>query len=417
MRRRLSILMFLQYAPAGALLPLFTVRITDDLHFTPMERGWVCATQAVASILGPLLAGQVADRWWPAERCVTVLAFAAAVVAWLMAELTSPATMFVASLAFWITLSPAITLGTAITFTHLPSPDRDFGRVRMWGTVGWVTAGWLLGYWFLDPAWLCRLVGWFRPEQPRSELADIFRLSALLACVFGCYALTLPHTPPQRQAKHRAAPLAALRLLRTRAFLIYFICAFGVWLTMPFTSQLTPLLLEKLGVPKAQLGPTLTISQSTEIVSLGLLPLILLRLGLRGTMLLGLIAWFAALTMQTLGRPDWLVVGSIGLNGLCVCCFLVAGQVFTNSRARGDIRASAQALITVAAGLGMLAGNLLVGWVSEQAGQELGPTFAVAAAIALVLAVVFFLFFSDAGKAVTAEAANAALPSPPILEA
>ena len=286
----------------------------------------------------------------------------------------------------------------------------------MWGTVGWVAAGWLLGYWFLDPAWLCHLVAWFRPEQPKSQLADIFRLSSMLCFVLGSYALTLPHTPPQHQSTHRAAPLAALRLLRGRAFLVYFVCALGVWLTMPFTSQLTPLLLEKLGIPKAQLGPTLTIAQSTEILSLGLLPMILLRLSLRGTMLLGLVAWLLSLTAQAYGQPVWLVVSSVGLNGLCVCCFLVAGQVFTNSRARGDIRASAQALITFGGGLGMLAGNLLVGWVNELADQELSPTFAVAAAIAVVLAVLFFLFFSDTGETMMRTEAGP-LPPLPGLEA
>ena len=78
-----------------ALFLTHTVAPSEVLHGAP-------------SILGPLLAGQVADRWWPAERCVTVLAFTAGVVAWLMAEVTSPATMFVASLAFWVTLSKRV---------------------------------------------------------------------------------------------------------------------------------------------------------------------------------------------------------------------------------------------------------------------------------------------------------------------
>ena len=47
----------------------------------------------------------------------------------------------------------------------------------------------------------------------------------------------------------------------------------------------------------------------------------------------------------------------------------------------------------------------------------MSPTFAVAAAIALVLALVFFLFFNDTGKAIKAETATGALPSPPAMQA
>ena len=69
MHRRLAMLMFLQYAVAGAFVPLFSVWLTH-LEFSPMAIGWASATSALASLVAPLLAGQVADRWVPAERCI-----------------------------------------------------------------------------------------------------------------------------------------------------------------------------------------------------------------------------------------------------------------------------------------------------------------------------------------------------------
>src|SRR5205085_6120117 len=117
-------------------------------------------------------------------------------------------------------------------------------------------------------------------------------------------------TPPQRQRGAWLAPLAALRQLRGRAMTTYWVCTFGACVTLPFTSQVTPLLLADRGVPHPWLGPTLTLSQSMEIVSLALLPVLLLRLGIRGTMLLGLLAWAGLLGALTLGEPLWLVIGS-----------------------------------------------------------------------------------------------------------
>jgi MFS family permease len=94
-----------------------------------------------------------------------------------------------------------------------------------------------------------------------------------------------------------------------------------------------------------------------------------------------------------IGEPRSLVIASLTMNGLCVCCYLVAGQVFINRHAHGDIRASAQGLFTFSNGIGLLAGNLLVGAVRELVDQRFPPTFAVGAAGSLLLTVVFFLGF------------------------
>jgi MFS family permease len=400
LRARLALLLFLQFAVPGAFVPLFSLWLHAELHFTPVDVGWACATQAVAALLGPLTAGQIADRWWPAERCVAVCGLAAGAVLWLVPTLTSPAAVFWASLGLWLVLGPALTLGTAVCFAHLARPQRDFGPVRLWGTLGWVVPGWLLGTWFEDPAWLAGL----RCGRPGSELADAFRLAGLFAVAMGLYALTLPRTPPQLHAPPlggRAgwgaglAPLAALRLLRQRSFAVFCAGSLGVCLTMAFSAQATPLLLAGLGIPRPWLSRALTLAQSMEVFTLALLPLLVARLGLRRTMLLGLSIWVVGLAALAIGRPGWLAVGALAAWGVCVCCYLVTGQVFVNSRARGDLRASAQGLLYGVNGVGLLAGNLLVGWVRTWSQGELAPTFLVAAALAGVFALVFGIGFVE----------------------
>src|SRR5262249_12650713 len=146
---------------------------------------------------------------------------------WFLAGLTSPWAVFGISLAFWLVMGPVFTLGTALSFTHLAHPEREYGPVRMWGTVGWVVPCWLLAYWFEDPDWLHPGLPCLRPNPPASELGDAFRLGGLLAFLLGFYTLTLPHTPPQRQRGARPAPLAALQLLRSRDFLVYCVCNWG----------------------------------------------------------------------------------------------------------------------------------------------------------------------------------------------
>ena len=154
MRYRLSLLLFLQYAVPGALLPLFTLRL-QELRFTPVQMGWAYGTQAAAALIAPLVAGQIVDRWFPAQLCLACCAFLAGVFAWHLAGLTDPLAVCLCSLAFWLVMHPAGMMATTLCFTHLRLPERDFGPVRLWGTIGWMAPCWLLGYWFENPDWLC----------------------------------------------------------------------------------------------------------------------------------------------------------------------------------------------------------------------------------------------------------------------
>jgi MFS family permease len=366
-----------------------------------MEMGWAFATQAIAAILAPLAAGQVADRWLPAERCISFCALAAGVMLLLLAELTTPAAVFWTALAFWLMMVPAISLGTALCFSHLERPDRDFGPVRMCGTLGWMGSAYLLFFWFQESAWLAGVVNFLHglfPDWSGPALADIFRLGGVMALALGFYAWTLPHTPPRRRAGSWLAPAAALHLLRQRSFAIFCACSLVYCCTLPFYQQVVPLLLRHAGLPTPWLFPIMTIGQFLEIVSLFLLPMLLLRLGLRGTMILGLSGWGLAFGIWTVGCPTWLAVAALCCNGLCVCGFLVGGQVFVNSRVRGDIRASAQGLLTFVNGLGLLLGNLLVGWVRRQAQGSFGQTLGVGTALVAALLAVFIVGFREDGE-------------------
>ncbi len=400
MRRRLSLLMFLVWAVPGALLPLYSVRL-HRLGFSAMEVACCCATQAAASVLAALLAGHAADRWLPAERLLVGCALLAGLDLWALAELTAPAAVFAVTLLFWLLAGPTTLLCAAACFAHLRRPERDYGPVRMWGTVGWVASGWLLGYWFTAPAWLAAVTGGRTPD-----LADTCRLGGLLAFLLAGYALTLPPTPPRRNPAEPFAPLEALRLLRGGPFAVYCVCLFGACATLAFTTQGTPLLLARLGVPPRWLAAVLTVAQATEVVALGLLPLLLARLGLRGTMLLGLTAWLAAQAALAVGRPAGLVIASLGLHGLCIAGFFAAGQVFVNRAAHGGLRASVQALLTFVNGLGLLAGNLLVGWLRRQAGGELPHVFVVGTAVTAGLLLLFLAGFR--GRAADDEPAPSA---------
>ena len=235
------------------------------------------------------------------------------------------------------------------------------------------------------------------------------RLGAGVAFLLALYALTLPDTPPSpSRASAEAgplrrlfeAPLLALRLLRQPSLALLCFCLFGLYITIPFYSQLTPLLLHHLGVPDRWLPVTLTLAQSLEIVTLGMLPILLLRLEEKGTLFTGMSAWSFGMLAWSFAAPLWLVVAALGANGIFICCFIVTAQMVINRRCPHDIRASAQGMIQFINGLGLLIGHVLVGRLRYLFNEDFTPIFSVAAILAGMLTVLFVAFFrTPAGSA------------------
>jgi MFS family permease len=182
-------------------------------------------------------------------------------------------------------------------------------------------------------------------------------------------------------------------LLRRPSFAVYFLCSLALCITIPFSAQTTSLLLHHLGVPQKWLGPALSVGQSLEIVGLVLLPSLLSRWGMRRLMLTGATAWALGLLVLAVGKPAGLVIVSLGTHGLFICCFVIVGQVYINSQAGGEIRASAQALIAVTNALGQLGGHLLTGWVRGLSSDPFALTFGLACAIALTALALFYFGF------------------------
>ena len=399
LRIRLAVQIFLAYAVMGAWLPIFTLYLTQQLGFSPQATAWASATNALGSLFAPLIWGQIADRWLAMERSLSLCALGSGIGLFALAALSEPWAVFFTCVAIWFFLVPLIGLTSSFIFRQLEHPERDFGRIRVWGTLGWMAANWLLTGWFEEsPAY-------FNGEP---DLGDSLRLGGIVAFVVALYALTLPHTPPRSTSGTAQtwlgrlidAPWSAMQLFRNRSFVVYCVCMFGLYLTFPFTVQLNPLLLRQLQFDERQVPLVLTIAQSSETVSLFLLPMLLSRLGVKWTMLLGCGSWSAGLWALSIGSPDWFVMSALASHGLFISCFVIAGQIFVNKQATHDIRASVQGLLVLVTGCGLLLGHVLVGAIRASTQDNFSEAYLIAACIAAVLAVAFLIGFSTEPSAV-----------------
>ncbi len=361
-RWRLAVMMALVYGVQGAFWPLLAVHLAD-LGIGGRARGWIFATQAIGSAAVPLGAGQLVDRLMATQR---FLALVSALGAGLLAVVAagwvnSAAGLLGVFLAYWALTASTYALCNSLALRNLDDPGREFGGVRLWGTAGWMVAGWVVSL-------VMAATGTARAGHGAFVALGI---AAVLSAAFALFCLTLPHTPPLAVgARGEGALRQSLVLARQPDVAVFLLTSLGLYLTTPMQFQVLPGYLEARGLPRAWISTAMTLGQTSEIAMLAALPWLLRRLGPKGTMVLGISAWFARFLSLALDPPLWLAVSGTLLHGVGIAGFTVGGQVYLDGRTPAHLRASAQSLFLVStSGLGALLGSVLAG---ELAGR-LGP--------------------------------------------
>ena len=139
----------LQFAVPGAWLPGLLPYLTGARGFTEVEVGLVMAATTIGALLAPFYAGQLADRVINAERLLGICHLATAVLLCVLAQLETFLPLVLTGLVTGIVYAPTIALTNSISFAHIADRDRDFGPIRLWGTIGWIAAGILVGQYLL----------------------------------------------------------------------------------------------------------------------------------------------------------------------------------------------------------------------------------------------------------------------------
>ena len=315
--------------------------------------GFACS--AVAAFISPLIVGAMADdqvspvrlaRWLNWLSAVTLaLSYLAIQRAWggfLMIGL-----MQLRALCS----SPCVSLATTIALVNLDRPSRQFGLLRLWGTVGWAGAGWFVSY------------GLAADTSPLSGYA-----SAAVMAALGFYTYLLPETPAPaagtgRRSWSQRLGLDSFGLLKNRDHRIVFITT--VLLTIPLASfyPYAPLNLTDLGYLKPT--ATMAVGQISEILGLLLLGSIWRRVRLKWIFLAGLLLAVGRYSLFSLDLRGWIIAG-IAMHGACYALFYVTGQIYLAERIEAGMQARAQALMALMInGIGNLIGYLGTGWWYE----------------------------------------------------
>ncbi|HVG18811.1 MAG TPA: nucleoside permease, partial [Blastocatellia bacterium] len=355
---RLSLMMFLQFFVWGAWFVTLGTHL-GQAGFTGSQIGYAYLMNNIAAIISPFFVGMIADRFFASQKVMGVLHLLGGLIMYLSADLTAVGPLIFGLFLYNLTYMPTLALVNAVSFRQMQSPDAQFPRVRVWGTIGWIVAGLVITF----------ILSNFYAEVEKSEVP--MKMAAAASILLGFYSFTLPDTPPQNVGKKvgvgEVLGLKTLRLLKERSFFVFVLCSLLISVPLAFYYNFTNLFLNELGMQGAVAKQSM--GQMSEVVFMILMPFFFVRLGVKKMLLVGMLAWvirYAFFANGDLGAAEWMLYVGILLHGVCYDFFFVTGQIYVDKKAPGEIRASAQGFIAfITYGVGIGVGSIISGKVVD----------------------------------------------------
>ena len=413
-RFKLFTMMVLEFFIWGAWLP-FIFSYLPGLGFTAGQQALVLNAFPFAAIVGMFFSNQFADRNFAAEK---FLAFSQLIGGLAMIGLAFTGDFWIffgLMLVHCLLYVPTLSVTNSIAFANLKDP-KDFGLIRMGGTIGWVLAS--VPFTFI-------LVDWdaVRAAHP-SGMGDWIKLglangltgaalqkgtrwtyiiAGVASLLLAVFSLSLPHTPAKKAdtAENKFAWFEALRLLGKPFVLVLWIVAFvdSFVLNAYFYWAATFLGSPQVGIKGNWIMPIMGIGQVAEILAMAILAVTLKKLGWRTTMVIGILGHVARFAVFAFfPQETTLIILVFILHGICYAFFFATVYIFVDEYFPKDARSSAQGLFNVMIlGLGVMAANTLCPFLTQQFMVnnliDFRHLFLVPCGVALAAAIVLGLFF------------------------
>ncbi len=210
---RLGAFYFWYFASLGALLPYWGLYL-ESRGFSGAQIGAAMGILLGTKVFAPYLWGWVADHYGYRLRLIRVATAAAVVAFALIPQTDSFWTLALVLLLYAFFWNASLPQFEAVTMNFLGEQAADYGRIRLWGSVGFIfsvialgplierfgpqslpycvvpllVAKWLSTLLLLEPAGAAS-------AGPRASLARVLREPAVLALLAVCFLVQFSHGP------------------------------------------------------------------------------------------------------------------------------------------------------------------------------------------------------------------------------
>ncbi|MDE6453974.1 MAG: MFS transporter [Muribaculaceae bacterium] len=431
-KTRLAALGFLEFAVWGTYL------VSIGLYLSSVGLGdyifWFYTMQGLVSLFMPGIVGMIADRFIPAQKMFSICHLIAGLfmiaAGWYAMEAGSDVSfgplfaLYSVSVAFFM---PTIGLNNSVAFNALGKAGLDtvkhFPPIRVFGTVGFIAAEWFVNFVKIDGV-------------PFSNSYTQLFACGTVSLILAAYALSMPACPVNHGTKcslSEALGLKAFKLFKRKEMAVFFIFSMLLGVSLQITNSYGTTFIEHFK-SIAQYADDffasnsvflISLSQCSEALCILLIPACLRKFGIKGVMLIAMMAWVLRFGFFGLGDTSTSGVGLLMLScvvyGVAFDFFNVSGGLYVDKQTSPEMRSSAQGLFMIMTnGIGASLGTWIAGTFvinkkvfvgGLDAVQQLDgwrESWFIFAAYALVVAVLFFFIFkepkNDATKAQIEEA-------------
>ena len=423
-RFKLFLMMVLEFFIWGCWLPLIYGYL-PSLEFSPTEQSLILSAFPVAAIIGMFFSNQYADRHFAAEKFLGFSHLVGGLAILMLAFTRQFWPFFGLMLIHCLLYVPTISIANSVAFANMKDPQKEFGLVRVGGTIGWILAAWPFTFILVDwdkvhqanPAglveWLRTVLGSGLTGKPLLEATKwTYIVAGISSLVLAAFSLTLPHTPPKKvqAGADRFAWLEAAKLLRHPFVLVLWVVtlidAFVLYCYFNWTGSflVTDTAAGGVGIAGNWVMPVMSIGQLAEMLTMFILGATLKRLGWRTTMVIGILGHTARFAVYAFCPSPAAVTVIQLLHGICYAFFFATVYIFVDEYFPKDIRSSAQGLFNaVFLGVGALLANWICPFLAQTVFTHAKVTnfhslFLVPLAAATVAALALALFFHPPPK-------------------
>src|SRR3982751_6590773 len=419
-RFKLILMMVLEFLIWGAWFPLIFGYL-PSLGFSPGEQSWILNAFPIAAIVGMFFSNQFADRNFASEKFLAFSHLVGGVAILSCAFTRSFWPFFLLMLVHCLLYVPTISITNSIAFANMKDAQKEFGIVRMGGTIGWILAAWPFTFILVDwdkvhatqttgfVSWLGTVLSsGLTGEKLLNATRWTYVVSGVASLLLAGFSLMLPHTPPKKVTlgENRFAWLESVKLLKHPfvlvLWLVTFIDAFVHNCYFNWTGSFLVAAKETggVGIPGNWVMPIMSIGQVAEILTMFVLGATLKRLGWRTTMVVGILGHAARFAVYAFfPQSAGMIILIQVLHGICYAFFFATVYIFVDAYCPKDIRASAQGLFNLQIlGIGVLIANSICPWLLQSVYTSGGATdfqglFLVPLAAASLAAIGLALFF------------------------
>lgn len=415
-RIRLVLMNFLQWGVWGAYLTsmgsyLVSVGLAEKI-------GLFYAMQGIVSIFMPAIIGIVADKYVPAQKLLGLchlIAGAAMIAAGCYgmsagkeASFSMLFPLYALSVAFYM---PTIALSNSVAFKILRQNGydtvKDFPPIRVFGTIGFICS--MLFVNFMTDA----------DGIQYQHTYNQFFVSGAFGIALFLYSFTLPPCPANRENKSQSIAEAlgskAFRLFKDKGMATFFVFSMLLGVALQITNGFAnPFISHFADVPEyadtwgaRNANALISISQMSETLGILLIPAAMKIFGIKRVMLIAMIAWVFRFGLFGAGNPGpgvWMFILSMIVYGVAFDFFNISGALYVEQRSSDGIKSSAQGLFMlmtngIGATVGTLSAQAVVNhFVYKAAEPSWSTAWYIFAGYALVVAILFAIFFRDPGK-------------------